>query len=227
MPPSDPPSPPPTPLTPREGAEVLAAVRRAVPFLQLRDNDGDLVLRTLAGSGSMTLGREGDVRVGWDDKVSRVHAELVPLGPEWTIVDDGLSRNGTFVNGERITRRRRLRDGDSVRVGDTVLVFRAPDVGEDQTQVDRSGEKLAASVTPAQRGVLQALCRPVDPVRDVPPATNEEIAEALFLSVDAVKAHLRQLYARFDLVELPPHQKRTRLAREALRRGLVRAGGED
>lgn len=41
------------------------------------------------------------------------------------------------------------------------------------------------------------------------------------LSVDAVKAHLRLLFGRFGLTDLPPNQKRLRLAQEALRRGLV------
>ena len=34
---------------------------------------------------------------------------------DWTVVDDGLSRNGTYVNGERIHGRRRLVDGDTPR----------------------------------------------------------------------------------------------------------------
>jgi pSer/pThr/pTyr-binding forkhead associated (FHA) protein len=40
--------------------------------------------------------------------------------------DDGLSRNGTFVNDERVNGKRRMRDGDQLRVGHTVLVFRSP-----------------------------------------------------------------------------------------------------
>jgi pSer/pThr/pTyr-binding forkhead associated (FHA) protein len=34
--------------------------------------------------------------------VSRLHAKLERIGGAWTIVDDGLSRNGTFVNGQRV-----------------------------------------------------------------------------------------------------------------------------
>ena len=34
-------------------------------------------------------------------------------------MDDGLSRNGTFVNGERLSGRRRLTDGDTLRFGGT------------------------------------------------------------------------------------------------------------
>jgi len=40
------------------------------------------------------------------------------------LADDGLSSNGTFVNGQRIVARRRLTDGDAIRVGATVILFR-------------------------------------------------------------------------------------------------------
>ena len=55
------------------------------------------------------------------------------------------------------------------------------------------------------------------------PATNREIAETLFLSVDAVKAHLRVLFERFGLQELPQNQKRASLAATALLNGIVKA----
>jgi len=60
--------------------------------------------------------RLGDVALPWDLTVSRVHAELVAVGDVWTVADDGLSRNGVFVNGERLVSRRRLRDGDALRI---------------------------------------------------------------------------------------------------------------
>ena len=46
-----------------------------------------------------------------------MHAALERAGEEWTVVDDGLSHNGTFVAGERVTARRRLRDGDVIAIG--------------------------------------------------------------------------------------------------------------
>ncbi|MGZ4182186.1 MAG: FHA domain-containing protein [Solirubrobacteraceae bacterium] len=42
-----------------------------------------------------------DVSIGWDAEVSGLHAELQAFSGEWTIVDDGLSTNGTYVNGSR------------------------------------------------------------------------------------------------------------------------------
>jgi pSer/pThr/pTyr-binding forkhead associated (FHA) protein len=53
----------------------------------------------------LTIGRRAsnDVPVPWDPNVSRVHAQLQRIGGEWTLSDDGLSRNGSYLNGTRIT----------------------------------------------------------------------------------------------------------------------------
>ena len=39
------------------------------------------------------------------------------------VVDDGMSSNGTFVNEEQVSGKRRLRDGDVVRAGATRMTF--------------------------------------------------------------------------------------------------------
>uniref|UniRef100_UPI0032998714 LuxR C-terminal-related transcriptional regulator n=1 Tax=Salmonella enterica TaxID=28901 RepID=UPI0032998714 len=52
-------------------------------------------------------------------------------------------------------------------------------------------------------------------------ATNREIAAELHLTVDAVKAHMRNLFERFGVAELPQNRKRVRLAELALRSGVV------
>ena len=31
-----------------------------------------------------------------------MHAELTRIGDDWVVCDEGLSHNGTFVNGERV-----------------------------------------------------------------------------------------------------------------------------
>ena len=48
------------------------------------------------------------------------------MGNDWAVSDDGLSTNGTYCNGERVRGRRRLRDGDQLRVGRSLVAFRAP-----------------------------------------------------------------------------------------------------
>jgi class 3 adenylate cyclase len=105
-------------------SEELPEGRRA-PCLIYRDASGAQQQCVLEGGGPLTIGRAGgvDLCLAWDPSVSSVHAEVVRLSSHWLIGDDGLSRNGTFVNGERIKGRRRLRDGDIVRIGRTVLTF--------------------------------------------------------------------------------------------------------
>jgi hypothetical protein len=108
--------------------EVLIAEREGAPFLECRDADGRLHLFRTAGRGDrpLSVGRrpDMDVAIAWDLEVSSLHAELVCVGGEWTVTDVG-STNGKFLNEGRIEKRRRLHEGDRVRVGSTVLVFRA------------------------------------------------------------------------------------------------------
>ena len=67
-------------------------------------------------------------------------------------------------------------------------------------------------LTQTQKEILEALCRPqTDGNRWATPATNQEIASKVYLSVDAVKAHLRVLYRKFGVEPLPHNQKRARL----------------
>jgi DNA-binding NarL/FixJ family response regulator len=53
------------------------------------------------------------------------------------------------------------------------------------------------------------------------PATNQAIAKEVFLSVHAVKSHLRALFQKFGIESLQQNQKRARLAALALQSGLV------
>jgi pSer/pThr/pTyr-binding forkhead associated (FHA) protein len=75
-----------------------------------------------AGPVALTIGRAGDnaVVLARDDFASARHARVEAQRDGLWIIDLG-STNGTFVNGDRIDGRRRLRDGDVVKVGDTEL----------------------------------------------------------------------------------------------------------
>lgn len=68
-------------------------------------------------SGRQVIGRgnEADIRLQ-SPVVSREHASIQPGTPEWTITDLG-SKNGTFLNGKRISRTERLKAGDAIQVG--------------------------------------------------------------------------------------------------------------
>lgn len=212
----------PRPETGGELQRVLEAERAGEPFIMLRDAAGTHTLALLAGLAQATVGRgpEHVLALDWDEEVSRAHAELRRLGSEWVIADDGLSTNGTFVNGERVTSARRLRDGDILRFARTSAIFRAPDERKATAKAGTSGVPEVGELTVIQREVLNALCRPLAAGRTTP-ATNPQIAAEVFLSVDAVKDHLRALYRKFGLTALPQFEKRARLADEALRWGLV------
>jgi pSer/pThr/pTyr-binding forkhead associated (FHA) protein len=210
--------------TPAELKARLEAERRGTPFLLLFDGDGRQVLRELEPADQpVTVGRAADCDIGlaWDREVSRLHAELRRVGAHWVLVDDGLSRNGSFVNGERVAGRRRLSDGDRLCFGETPVIYRAAgDPGASSTMTVSAGP-ASVQLTPTQRQILVALCRPVRDSAFATPLTNREIADEVSLSVDAVKAHLRTLFERFGLEDLPQNQKRARLAATALLQGLV------
>lgn len=123
-------SPPrPRELTQHERDELAAAEARGLPFLTYRDRDDVLRAFLLPESGdAVTIGRGAwmDLPLTWDQEVSRVHARLERIGDDWTVVDEGLSRNGTFLNGERVAGRRRASDGDEIRCGRTAITIRVP-----------------------------------------------------------------------------------------------------
>ena len=209
--------------TPAELKARLEAERKGAPFLVFFDGAGGQVLQELPAAEPVTIGRsaECDVGLAWDREVSRVHAQLERVGSHWVLVDDGLSRNGSFVNGERVVGRRLLRDGDRLCFGETPVVYRAATAGGASSTISVPASPAAIPVTPTQKKILVALCRPVRDSAFATPSTNREIADEVALSVDAVKAHLRTLFERFGFEELPQNQKRARLAATALLQGLV------
>jgi pSer/pThr/pTyr-binding forkhead associated (FHA) protein len=208
-------------VTPAELAERLAAERRGLPLLVYLDGDGrQRVVELDDGPRSVCVGRDpdADVPLTWDTEVSRVHVLVERTAGCWTLVDDGLSRNGTFLDGQRLRGRQRLRDGDAISVGRTTLVFlAAAEAGT--TQTTRYGGPPPLS--PAQRRVLDALCAPVGDDRFAPPASNREIADQLVLSIETIKSHLQALFEHFGVDDLPPTRKRNELVRRAFERGAV------
>lgn len=204
---------------------VSQAEHRGVPFVVYRDPAGRRHLVVLPGGASgFTIGRreDNDIALVWDPNVSRVHAQLEPVGGEWVIVDDGLSRHGTTVNGRQLAGRLRLHDRDVITVGLTALLYRSPPDSAGSTAAGGLDRRPPPHLTETQRRVLVALCRPcLEPDVLAPPSTNRQIADEVFLSVDAVKTHLRALFAKFDVGDLAHNEKRIKLVGEAIRRGAV------
>jgi len=205
--------------------EQIEMERLGMPLLIYRDGDDVQRIETIAGDrGELWIGRSpsADVSLPADGEVSKLHAHIEHVGTDCTLVDDGLSRNGSFVNEERVSGRRMLRDGDVIRVGRTRIRFRAPVAGGGDSTVISSDLAAAAGVSPAQRRVLVALCRPFkDGPAFASPATNAEIAAELHLSIDAVKTHLRALFEKFDLADAPQSRKRVDLVQRAMQTGLI------
>ncbi|MFN8160274.1 MAG: FHA domain-containing protein [Solirubrobacterales bacterium] len=213
--------------TAQELKDQIEAERRGRPFLVFRDGEGSQrILVVEEGTTGLWIGRSGsaDLRISWDEEVSGLHAQIEVVRGSCTLLDDGLSRNGSFVNGERVRGRRLLRDKDMVRFGRTVVLYRAPgeEEGGGESTVIASESAAAASVSPGQRRVLLALCRPYkDGAAFATPATNQQIAAELHLSIDAVKTHLRALFEKFGVEDLPQNRKRVALVERALQSGLI------
>ena len=106
-----------------------------------------------------TVGRGQGVDIRLDDpSVSRLHAELVRRGPYVYVVDLGLSRNGTRVNGRPVARRV-LDEGDVLSFG----AARCRIGGIPQEQIAAEVELRRSAVpelTRRELDVLTSLCRP-------------------------------------------------------------------
>jgi FHA domain len=186
--------------------------------LEVWTGSGRSLLPLKGGRCTVGSSAESDLVVD-DSSVSRTHALFELLGGAWFVEDLG-SRNGTFLNGQRLTGRRVVRTGDEVRLGVVRLVLRGI--------VSGSGTETCAVdeppvLTRRERDVLVVLCQPLlagDPFTE--PASIREIATALVVSDAAVKQHLANLYAKFGIVDVD--RRRVRLANAALSTGAVSLG---
>ena len=139
----------------------------------------------------LTIGRkpENDITIDWDKAVSRRHAELELVAESWFVTDLD-SANGTFVNGAKVDRKRALRVGDELRIGDTCLWLHGMTSSEplSDTAVSAKPPELSRK----QTEVLRELCRPQAHDPRSPCATTKEIAGRMFVGEATVKAHLER-----------------------------------
>jgi hypothetical protein len=214
--------------TPADLEARREAEQRNMPFLVFRDDRGAQQIVSLdAEASSMTVGRraEADVSLPWDLEVSRLHAEFEWKAGEWLLCDDGFSQNGTFVNGLRIHGRRRLADGDLVRVGQTTFAYCDP--GRGGTGITMVPGELGAApkFSDQQQRILRALCRPLmGDGEGVNPASDAEIATKTGIAEETVTIELEHLGRSFGLQDLQPADRRAEIALLALRSGLVSPG---
>ena len=206
----------------------LAAERMGVPFLVYRDGEERQQIFMLEPARrSVTIGRrdEADISLPWDPECSRLHAELELRAGEWTVTDDGLSQNGTWVNELRLIGRRRLNDGDLLRVGRTAITYARPgSVGIGPTLVP--GELSATpKFSEQQQRLLRGLCRPLfGDGEGVMPASDEEIAVETGIAPATVTIELDHLTRSLGLDDMPFSEGRAELALLAMRSGLVENG---
>lgn len=114
--------------------------------------DAGTALELRPGAGHL-LGRHAEAAYRLNDpRVSRFHCEVRNEGGAVTLIDQGGS-GGTLVNGARVTEHV-LRDGDTVRVGDTTLRFETASHPEAETVRRLSG---AAEYDPAATEQLAEL----------------------------------------------------------------------
>jgi hypothetical protein len=203
------------------------AEKRGEPFLLLRDDQGaQRIVGLDESAGSVTVGRrlEADVALPWDPEVSRLHAELEFKAGEWTLCDDGFSQNGTFVNGLRIHGRRRLTDGDLLRIGQTSIAFCDPGLSGLGVTLAPGELGIAPKFSEQQQRILRGLCRPLmGDGEGVKPANDAAIAAATGIPEDMVTTELDHLGRAFGLQDMPAPDRRAEIALLALRSGLVRA----
>jgi len=181
-------------------------------------------LITLGGE-RVTVGKSSTnlVSLNHDSTVSRVHAVLENLGFAWSIRDVG-SRNGTYLNGEKISAERVLRSGDELRVGKSRLIFWEVKEGDELTAseatISAAPAQLPPPLTRRELEVLVVLCRPLVSDDPFPAAASvRRMAQELFVTEAAIKQHLQNLYDKFAIPT--EGERRVRLANEALRRGAV------
>ena len=165
----------------------------------------------------LTVGSAPDNDVVIDDpSVSRVHAIVHQLNGRWFVEDCG-SRNGTAVNGRRLTSTQPLRPADELLLGRARLQFggqTSPSGKPTETVVERP------AITAREHDVLVALCSPLangDVFTE--PATVREMASALAVTENAIKQHLANLAEKFGIDGA--ERRRSRLANAALDAGVV------
>ena len=114
----------PAPLTGEQHTAIFEGDKRVSATIRyvLVEKDAVYPLKT----GINTVGRmpDNDIAI-LDGSVSRRHCAIVVHSSHVCEVHDTASKNGTFVNGERITAPTQLRPGDELRLCDRRLVFLA------------------------------------------------------------------------------------------------------
>ena len=176
---SGPPPAPPPPRSRRQWWHSIQTLVACIRAARSRDDrlpcSSSIAISTAAGSSTscrtrlprVTIGRRPscDVALPWDDEVSRVHAELVRMG-------ERLGRPRRRALAQRHVRQRRARAHGRRRLrgrrrdpgrphADLGVRGRARLDGGADPRAREPGDRRRSRLTPAQRRLLEALCRPL------------------------------------------------------------------
>jgi hypothetical protein len=135
----------PTAPAPRPGARSFV-----LRFISGKYQGGEF---PIAAEKQIIVGRSSDLdMVLVEDMVSRKHARIAMQGEQIWIEDLG-STNGTFVNGEKI-KRARLKEGDRVLIGTSILKVISGDAPRDATEAKRELENVAQARRTSQQRTM-------------------------------------------------------------------------
>lgn len=174
-----------------------------MPYLQ--QNDPASTRHAIEGK-RITIGRQddNDIVLPSDMRVSRHHTAVEDREGEW-ILRDLRSRNGSVLNGQPVTEGR-LRGGDRIKIGGTTFVF-SEERDAMSTITDTHLARTAAKpdLSAREKEILKLLCRG---------STDQQIAEALFISLSTVRSHLDRIRDKSG------YRRRSELTRLAIELGL-------
>lgn len=134
-----------------------SVIQQSGPYVVLNTESGNRQL-SLAGNNCWTVGRSDDNNLVLPDRwISRNHAmiQVMETG-EFYLIDLG-SRNGSFVNGRRVSVPVTLRDGDHLTFGQTELQFYCPGNTTAALVHPHGGTELTATATLHLRRLISVM----------------------------------------------------------------------
>ena len=214
---------PAAPRATREFRQVEEARATGHAYVTFRDAVIFHAVALAPSHDPLYIGRDDDclVRIQNDQRVSRRHARLIYGASQWSI-EDGPSRNGTFVAGKRTMGEQILPDRAEITVGRTNLSFHAPASSTIVATLAEDPVVRLLHPTPTQRKVLVELARPfLDQSEEMPVSpTNSAIAEVLGYQVATIRDAISDLYRQAGLARGTIDQ-RSEIVRLAIREQVV------